>query len=151
MNPDGIKQVTEGEVRAFAEALNIEVYREGPGSGMWWAAYPHIEGRLTLGQTNYLAYQRLVVEKERREAEAQKELKKQPPVHVGLFYSGSYDWVGLYRNGELVYEGHELEPETLLSKLGYEYEKREGSDTLEEYGGRCPKDWEDVRAVPDAS
>ena len=47
------------------------------------------------------------------------------------------DWIGVYIDEMLVYESHEIDPQTLLDLLGIAY-TNEWVEDLEESGGRCP-------------
>lgn len=40
------------------------------------------------------------------------------------------DWVGLYRDGELLYQGHDIEPERLLELIGIDYVSVSDADHL---------------------
>ena len=55
---------------------------------------------------------------------------------VHLMESEEGDWIGLYLDGKLVYEGHSLSAERLLEALGIPYSEEE-RDMSE--GGGCPK------------
>jgi hypothetical protein len=53
--------------------------------------------------------------------------------------SESYDWIGIYRGRQLLFEGHSITPEDLLKllELDYTHEVWDGAK-FDEYGGRCP-------------
>ena len=57
---------------------------------------------------------------------------------VRIHFMQTDDWVGLYVNEALVYEGHSLEPVRLLDLLGVDYTE-EWVEDLEDSGYRCPQ------------
>lgn len=63
---------------------------------------------------------------------------------VKFLYSGDADWVGMYVDDTLVYEGHSIEPEDVVRHLGipvfFHIDKSESS--LERFGYRCPTQWQ---------
>lgn len=62
-----------------------------------------------------------------------------------IIRSEDYDWIGLYRDGKLLYEGHSIQEEDLVKLLGFECEHMVASnDQFEEWGGRCPDSHPDV-------
>lgn len=65
-------------------------------------------------------------------------------MNIKFLRSGACDWIGLYVDGKLIHEDHDIGPTTLLRLLGIEYEVKMGSDYLEEYGNRCPEKWEEI-------
>lgn len=55
--------------------------------------------------------------------------------------SEDYDWIGLYRNGKLLHEGHSIQEEELVTLLGFEYDHKVWSqEKFQEHGGRCPEE-----------
>ena len=57
------------------------------------------------------------------------------------------DWVGIYKDGKLIYEDHDIEPERLLKLFGIETKSRWVDDEWICYdsGGHLPADIEDVK------
>ena len=53
------------------------------------------------------------------------------------------DWMALYIEGELVYQGHSIDSDELLRRVGVEYVRynsfSEGYNKLIELGGRYPQ------------
>ncbi len=57
------------------------------------------------------------------------------------------DWQGLYVNGKLQYENHEIRPDEILKILGINYRIIEcDSNWIENQGGRLPKNLEMVKS-----
>jgi len=56
---------------------------------------------------------------------------------VHLIRSECGDWIGLYLDGKLVFEGHGLPACRLLEALGISYSEEERD--LSSSGGHCPK------------
>lgn len=68
---------------------------------------------------------------------------------IGLFHSGGGDWVGLYVNGNLVAENHNLDEAELLRELSkhlsFEFEDVWSNDEeLDRYGNSCPSNWNTI-------
>jgi hypothetical protein len=55
------------------------------------------------------------------------------------------DWVGLYMDGELVYEGHSISPAYLAELLDADFERIWADDAWLYDVGTLPKNLEDVR------
>lgn len=67
-----------------------------------------------------------------------------------VFMCNQGDWVGLYKDGELVHEGHEIPTWVWLQYLGGEElydEDAKAGEYLDEFGGRCPKTWAEIEEV----
>ena len=58
-----------------------------------------------------------------------------------ILKSNSWDWIGLYRDDKLIWEGHSLTPETLLSLLKLDFVVKLAPENWLEDLGNCPKDW----------
>jgi len=57
-----------------------------------------------------------------------------------LVSSDQGDWIGLYRDGVLLNEGHSLSPREVLDALGLENESVEwGEEEFAKHGYRCPE------------
>lgn len=69
---------------------------------------------------------------------------------IKLLRAGGGDWVGIYVDGKLVKEGHSIQEEDVIAILfpKMEIETVWGSEDLEEYGNRCPLEWNQVTKVP---
>ena len=70
-------------------------------------------------------------------------------MEIKLFHSESGDWEGLYIDGKLIAEDHNLDSQRLLRILekyfGYKFENVWSKDEyLERYGNSCPETWEEV-------
>ena len=63
---------------------------------------------------------------------------------IRFLRSGAGDWVGLYIDGKLVREGHSISEEEIASLLLPKIEVKTvyGSEYLDEYGNRCPDEWD---------
>lgn len=57
------------------------------------------------------------------------------------------DWEGLYIDGELVLEGHEVRKEEMFEKLGINYTEVEAAEGWLESIGRLPKKLSDVEEM----
>lgn len=58
-----------------------------------------------------------------------------------IIRSEDYDWIGLYRDGKLLHEGHSIQEEDLLKILGLEYGHTVADEAqFNEWGGGCPYD-----------
>jgi hypothetical protein len=56
-----------------------------------------------------------------------------------IIRSEDYDWIGLYRDGILLHEGHSIQEEDMLSILGLDYEHQVWTqEQFDEHGCRCP-------------
>ena len=56
-----------------------------------------------------------------------------------IIRSEDYDWIGLYRDGELLHEGHSIQEEDLVKLLGFEAgHSVKDQEWFEQQGGRCP-------------
>lgn len=66
-------------------------------------------------------------------------------IAINTLQSGDGDWIGLYINGVLVDEGHELSPAEIFKAISkyfdfsFEDFYDEKESYLERFGGRCPK------------
>lgn len=57
----------------------------------------------------------------------------------------SVDWLGIYVDGELKYQSHNIDPERLLSILKIPYTSADVDDVwLDSIGGRFPRHLSDV-------
>jgi hypothetical protein len=64
---------------------------------------------------------------------------------IKLVYSESGDWVGVYANGKLLHEGHDISPSMLLEVLGIEHDRMTASgEWLGEEVAHLPEKWLDV-------
>lgn len=55
------------------------------------------------------------------------------------------DWLGIYLDGKLVYEGHSITPGMLLSLLNIPHRRVGVTDEFsEELGGRCPSELSEI-------
>jgi hypothetical protein len=60
-------------------------------------------------------------------------------VSLHIIRSEDYDWIGLYKDGALVHQGHSIQEEDMLTLLGFVYGHTEWTqEQFEENGGRCP-------------
>ena len=69
-------------------------------------------------------------------------MKKQKMVIVR---SSSGDWEGLYINGKLKFEGHEIRREDLLEVLDIDIEERDAEENWLENRGNLPEYLKDVK------
>jgi hypothetical protein len=63
---------------------------------------------------------------------------------IGFLHSGAGDWVGMYIDGKLAAEGHELQVETVAKLLEPQAEivnVYSEDEDLDRYGNSCPKHW----------
>lgn len=70
-----------------------------------------------------------------------------------VFTCNAGDWMGLYKDGVLVHEGHDIPVWEWLSHLGGESiydEDAKAGPYLDEFGGRCPQTWEEIEGVLNA-
>ena len=64
------------------------------------------------------------------------------------------DWIGLYLDGLLRYEGHSIDYDQLMDFLKIPFEQRfewDNDGFWERSGYRCPDTWDDVEAIALAS
>jgi hypothetical protein len=66
---------------------------------------------------------------------------------IALVYAGSGDWVGIYVDGELVDEGHELAPESVLNAVGLDNHDQVGIDFNEAGWKKLPRKFSAVEKV----
>lgn len=60
---------------------------------------------------------------------------------IHVIKSDEGDWIGVYKDGKLVDEGHSLETVDLLRQLGFEVATIEwDEEKFNEYGGHCPQE-----------
>lgn len=50
-------------------------------------------------------------------------MEKKNQIHLHLVYNDEGDWAGIYLDGRLVYEGHNLTPEQVLDTLSVAYDR----------------------------
>ena len=68
---------------------------------------------------------------------------------IGLFHAGGGDWDGLYIDGKLIMEGHELAPEEIFRQLANYFSLDfvnvwSCDDELDRYGNHCPETWDEI-------
>lgn len=71
-------------------------------------------------------------------ASAKDEASRKPNLHI--IRSDQGDWIGLYRDGKLLREGHSIPEDEVLDALGIEYGYTVWDEEFNEHGGRCPDD-----------
>lgn len=60
---------------------------------------------------------------------------------ITIIRSEDYDWIGLYKDGKLLYEGHSIQEEDMIGLLGFQHDHHVWTaETFEEHGGRCPEE-----------
>lgn len=58
-----------------------------------------------------------------------------------IIRSEDYDWIGLYKDGKLLTEGHSIQEEDLVNLLvGSHTHAVWSQEQFEEHGGRCPQE-----------
>jgi hypothetical protein len=57
------------------------------------------------------------------------------------------DWVGLYKDGVLVHEGHDIPDWVWLQELGGDAVYDQYGKADDEFGGRCPNTWAEIEEV----
>lgn len=59
---------------------------------------------------------------------------------VQILASDEGDWLGIYFNGKLVYEGHSISPVELLEQIEVDHDYQ-SLDFNEKNWSRCPEKW----------
>lgn len=60
---------------------------------------------------------------------------------IGILYSNSGDWVGLYIDGKLIAEGHSISECDMVKLLLPKCDLKEVSNDAMNESGRCPANW----------
>jgi hypothetical protein len=65
----------------------------------------------------------------------------------GIIIVNGSDWMGIYRNGELIYQGHDIQPHRLLELLGHKYKRVEADGDWLASRGALPTSFSEVKGA----